>query len=104
LIGVGVSAILLNQRAYQATRLSVSTPVLNICQLVVSLTFGLAVFRERLFTSPLVVVAEVLGLAVMVLGVTRLASRAAAGPGIEPDKASGDDTEVRARYDDADRR
>jgi hypothetical protein len=104
LIAVGVGAILLNQRAYQATRLSVSTPVLNICQLVVSLTFGLAVFRERLFTSPLVVVAEVLGLAVMVLGVTRLASRAAAGPGIEPDKASGDDTEVRARYDDADRR
>jgi cytochrome b561 len=104
LIAVGVGAILLNQRAYQATRLSVSTPVLNICQLVVSLTFGLAVFRERLFTSPLVVVAEVLGLAVMVLGVTRLASRAAASPGIEPEEAAGDDTELGARYDDADRR
>ena len=74
----------------------VSTPVLNICQLVVSLTFGLVVFRERLFTAPLVVVAEVSGLAIMVLGVTRLASRAAATPGIEPEKASGDDTEVGA--------
>lgn len=102
LIGVGVGAILLNQRAYQATRLSVSTPVLNICQLVVSLTFGLVVFRERLFTAPLVVLAEVSGLAIMVLGVTRLAGRAAARPGIEPEKASGDDTEVGAPYDDAD--
>ena len=102
LVGVGVGAILLNQRAYQATRLSVSTPVLNICQLVVSLTFGLVVFRERLFTSPLVVVAEVSGLAIMVLGVTRLASRAAASPGTEPEEASGDDTEARASYDNPD--
>ena len=79
LIGVGAAAVLLNQRAYQATRLSVSAPVLNICQLMVSLTFGLVVFGERLATPP-TVIAEVIGLAVMMLGVTRLAGRAVEQP------------------------
>ncbi len=77
LVGVGAIAIITNQRAYQATRLSVSAPVLNIAQLLVSLTFGLVVFGEQLFSSPTTVLLEVAGLAVMVVGVTRLASRAA---------------------------
>jgi hypothetical protein len=80
LIGVGAVAVLLNQRAYQATRLSVSAPVLNVCQLMVSLSFGLIVFGERLFATPPILLAEVVGLAVMVLGVTRLAGRATEQP------------------------
>ena len=94
LLGAGAGAILLNQRAYQATRLSVSTPVLNVCQLVVSLTFGWLVFQERLFASPLTVVVEASGLAVMVLGVTRLAGRAAASPGTHPETSSHDGTDA----------
>jgi hypothetical protein len=88
LLAVGAGAVLLNQLAYQSTRLSVSTPVLNICQLAVALTFGLVVFHEQLFSSPLALVVEVLGLAVMVLGVTRLARRAAVNPGTEPESVS----------------
>lgn len=89
LIGVGAAAILLNQRAYQSTRLSVTAPVLNIAQLLVSLSFGLVVFSEQLFASPATVVFEVAGLAVMVLGVTRLATRAADDPGTEPEDGPG---------------
>lgn len=85
LLGVGAGAVLLNQRAYQSTRLSVTTPVLNICQLAVSVTFGLLVFAERLFASPLTVVAEVTGLAIMVFAVCMLAARSAAQPGTEPE-------------------
>jgi hypothetical protein len=90
LIGVGATAILLNQRAYQATRLSVTAPVLNIVQLLVSLSFGLVVFGEQLFASPATMVFEVAGLAVMVLGVTRLATRAADDPGTEPEGRAAD--------------
>lgn len=89
LVGVGATAILLNQRAYQSTRLSVTAPVLNIVQLLISLSFGLIVFRERLFASPATVVFEVAGLAVMMLGVVRLATRAAEDPGTEPERSGG---------------
>jgi glucose uptake protein GlcU len=68
--------VLLNQRAYQQSRISVSTPVLNIAQLLVSLTFGVVVLDEQLLTSPLRAIPEVVGLAVMLLGVSRLALRA----------------------------
>ena len=75
---LGAWAILTNQRAYQSTRLSVSAPVLNLCQLAVSMGFGLVVFDERLFTSPAALVGVCLGLGLMVLGVLRLGSIAAA--------------------------
>jgi len=100
LLGVGAGAVLLNQRAYQATRLSVSTPVLNICQLVVSLTFGLLVFRERLFASPHVVIVEISALAVMVLGVTRLASRAEGRPGAAPESPTTGDADAGSPNED----
>lgn len=96
LVGVGATAILLNQRAYQSTRLSVTAPVLNIVQLLISLSFGLIVFGEQLFASPTTVVFEVLGLAVMVLGVVRLATRAADDPGTEPEQ-SGPQTQNQRR-------
>jgi drug/metabolite transporter (DMT)-like permease len=77
---VGAWAILTNQRAYQSTRLSVSAPVLNLCQLAVSMGFGLVVFDERLFTSPAGLAGECLGLGLMVLGVLRLGSLADTPP------------------------
>ncbi|HET9649354.1 MAG TPA: DMT family transporter [Microlunatus sp.] len=90
LVVLGGSAVLLNQRAYQSTRMSVSTPVLNICQLFVSLAFGVVVFHERLFASPGRMIIELAGLAIMVFGVVRLAMLAAPqsdGPGRADDDA-----------------
>ena len=77
---LGAWAILTNQRAYQSTRLSVTAPVLNLCQLAVSMGFGLVVFDERLFTSPAGLAGECLGLGLMVLGVLRLGSIASTPP------------------------
>lgn len=90
LIGVGGCAILLNQRAYQSTPMSVSVPVLNICQLTVAITFGWVIFGERFFSSPLTLAGEVAGLAIVALGVTKLAARAAESPGPEPENAASD--------------
>lgn len=72
---VGVSAVLLNQRAYQVTRLSVSAPILNIVQVFVALGFGIVVFGEEFGSSFGVLVGEVVGLVIVVIGVYRLASR-----------------------------
>ncbi len=91
LIAVGGCAVLLNQRAYQETEMSVSTPVLNICQLLVSLAFGFVVFAEPLFSSPLGVLGELVGLTIMLFGVTTLARRAAHN-GPEPAPTGASDT------------
>lgn len=93
LVVAGGCAVLLNQRAYQSTRLSVSAPVLNICQLMVSMTFALMIFQERLLSSPATIAAELVGLAIMAFGVTKLASLAAGHPGTEPENTSSPDTE-----------
>ncbi|HEX8489031.1 MAG TPA: DMT family transporter [Propionibacteriaceae bacterium] len=74
LVVVGLGAILLNQRAFQATRLSVTMPMVNIVNVMVAIVFGFAVFGERLFSSPLTLGVEVLALVVMGVGVRQLAS------------------------------
>jgi multidrug transporter EmrE-like cation transporter len=73
MLAVGACAILLNQRAYQMVRLSVSAPVLNVVQVIVAIGFGLIVFRERLSESPGILMAEILGLLVVIVGVQQLA-------------------------------
>ena len=88
LLAIGGCAVLLNQRAYQETEMSVSTPVLNICQLLVSLAFGVFVLAEQLFASPLNAVLELIGLAIMVLGVIKLTTRAADEPPPVADSAA----------------
>lgn len=75
MIAAGLWAMTMNQRAYQATRLSVSMPILNIVDVIVALGFGASVFGERLGSSPDALVAQVLGLCVMGLGVRQLARR-----------------------------
>ncbi len=77
LVAVGGWAVLLSQRAYQAAEISVSTPVLNVCQLLVAMSFGVVVFGEQLTSSPAGTAAEIAGLMIMLLGVTKLASQAA---------------------------
>jgi uncharacterized membrane protein YoaK (UPF0700 family) len=75
LVVVGVVAISLNQHAFQATRLSVSMPMVNIADVLVAITFGVIVFGEPLYSTPLTLVVEVLGLLAMAVGVRQLARR-----------------------------
>jgi membrane-associated PAP2 superfamily phosphatase len=69
----GIGALSLTQRAYQAARLSVTMPILNIADVLVAIGFGSSVFGERLFSSPARMVAELAGLIVMGIGVWQLA-------------------------------
>lgn len=79
LVVVGGCAVLANQRAYQSTRLSVTAPLLNIAQLLVSVCFGVVVLGERPFIGGSGHTAEVAGLLVMMLGVIRLSVHASEG-------------------------
>jgi drug/metabolite transporter (DMT)-like permease len=88
LVVVGVGAVLLNQRAFQATRLSVTMPMVNIVNVMVAIGFGFVVFDERLFASPVTLAVEVAALVVMGFGVRQLAARGDESP--EPARQSGD--------------
>lgn len=79
LVVTGLWAVLLNQRAYQATRLSVTTPVLNVAEVAVAITFGLLVLGENPGQSPPVVIGELVGLALVIVGVFKLALREESG-------------------------
>ncbi len=74
LVLIGTWAVLLNQRAYQSTRLSVTTPILNVAEVAVAITFGLLVLGEDPGQTPAIVLGEVLGLALVIAGVIKLAS------------------------------
>jgi len=73
MVPAGLWAMTMNQRAYQVTRLSVSMPVLNIVDVGVALAFAAAVFGDHFVSSPAALAAELAGLALMALGVRRLA-------------------------------
>ena len=73
MVACGVCAVLVNQRAYQTTRLSVSMPILNIVDVLVALAFAAVVFGERPSTTPAALSLQAAGLAVMAVGVARLA-------------------------------
>ncbi len=79
LIVVGAGAVLLNQRAYQNARLSITAPMLNIAQVLVAITFGIIVFGERFDGSALAFVAEVAGLVLMGIGIWQLAAQPTSG-------------------------
>ncbi len=74
LLAVGAWAIVLNQRAYQATRMSLTAPSLNITQVLVAIMFGIVVLGEQAGSSVGVVIGEVVGLAITILGIGNLAS------------------------------
>ena len=93
LVVTGTWAVLMNQRAYQVSRLSVSAPILNIVQVFTAVGFGVTVFGEEFGSTLGVFVGEFIGLVVVVLGVYRLASRPAedeepAGSAREPDRST----------------
>lgn len=70
---VGANAVLLSQRAYHAARLSITMPILNIADVLVAISFGVVVFGERIFSSPLHLLAELIGLLILATGVWQLA-------------------------------
>jgi len=74
LLAVGAWAIVVNQRAYQATRISLTAPALNISQVMVAIAFGILVLGEQVGPSVGVVTGEVVGLTVTILGVRNLAA------------------------------
>ena len=64
---------LLNQRAYQLARLSVTMPVLSLVDLLVAVGFGAAVFGEAHFASPFGLLGEIGGLVALEIAVRKLA-------------------------------
>ncbi|MBA8792560.1 hypothetical protein FHX74_000154 [Friedmanniella endophytica] len=74
LVVVGVWAVILNQRAYSATKLSISAPTLNVAQVLIALLFGVVVLAEPIGTSTGQVITQLLGLLIMIAGIVRLAS------------------------------
>ena len=94
LVVAGLWAVLLNQRAYQATRLSVTTPILNVAEVAVAILFGLLVLGEDPGQSTTIVVGEVAGLALVIAGVIKLAS--AEGPAAAEEPAPAAEVEARA--------
>lgn len=74
LIGAGVWAVLMNQRAYQSAKLWVTAPVVSIGEALVSIAFGIVVFNEVSHSTPVELLGQGLGLALVALGVIKLAS------------------------------
>lgn len=71
---LGIIGFLLNQRAYQLAPLASSLPALNIVNPLVAVLFGVTVFHERPSADPLVILVELIGLTVMLAGVSFLAT------------------------------
>lgn len=77
---LGAWAFVVHQRAYTHAPLSVSLPVLTVANSLAATVFGAAVFGEKPASGPLALLAEALGLAIIVASVTMLA-RPAKAPG-----------------------
>ena len=73
LVVLGAWAVVVHQRAYTHAPLSVSLPALTMANLLVAMVFGAAVFGEIPASAPLAVLAQALGLAILVASVTILA-------------------------------
>ena len=74
LVAAGLWAVLANQRAYQSTQLWVTAPVVSIGEAMVSIVFGIIVFNEISRSTPVQLLGQGAGLAVIVAGVIKLAS------------------------------
>lgn len=73
MVACGVCAVLINQRAYQTTRLSVSMPILNIVDVLVALGLAAVIFGEVPLWTLGSLIGGAAGLVAMILGVTKLA-------------------------------
>lgn len=73
LLGCAVFAMSLNQRAYQLSRLSHSTPVVNVTSVLLSIILGAALFGESLSTAPSAIALQIIGLVGIGWGLYRIA-------------------------------
>lgn len=106
MVACGGCAVLVNQRAYQTTRLSVSMPLLNIVDMLVALAFAVVVFGETPRFDGVHALAEAAGLLAMGVGVFGLARMAEPDPvldaGLAPPAAGPpqlDDRELDKEFD-----
>jgi drug/metabolite transporter (DMT)-like permease len=72
LVAAGAIGMVLSQSAFQAGPLRASLPMLTVVDPVVSIAIGVCVFHEHMAQDPGRVVAEVVGGAIMVVGVFAL--------------------------------
>jgi drug/metabolite transporter (DMT)-like permease len=72
LLAAGLAGMVLAQSAFQAGPLAASLPVLTVADPVVSIAIGAAAFHEGLRSSPVAVLAEAAGLALVFVGVVML--------------------------------
>lgn len=85
---VGVSGVALNQKAYRAGPLAASMPVLNIVDVLVAVAFGAVVFDEVPAHRPVELAGQVVGVALMLIGLRRLAGTdAAEAPAVVPERS-----------------
>ncbi len=87
---VGLAGVVLNQRAYRAGPLSASMPVLNIVNVLVAIAFGIVVFGEIPAHHPLDLVGQAAGIALMLIGLRRLAVDDASDFAVEADSRRSD--------------
>lgn len=74
LLAAGVCAVLVNQHAYQSTKLWVTAPLVSIGEALVSVGFGVIVFNEISHSTALELLGQAAGLALVITGVIKLAS------------------------------
>jgi drug/metabolite transporter (DMT)-like permease len=70
----GLGGVAINQVAYRSARLSASMPMLNVVNCLIGLSFGYLVFQEIPRHTPWAVTAELVGLAVLCVGLWLLAN------------------------------
>ena len=73
LVATGIIGLLLSQSAFQAGPLGWSLPALTVVDPVVSIIIGAVAFGEPVNDAPAAVLAEAVGLVLMIVGVTVLA-------------------------------
>jgi len=77
---LGTWAVVVHQRAYTHAPLRMSLPAMSVANPLAGMVFGATVFREKPASGQLAILAEALGLAVIVASVTMLA---------RPDRGAG---------------
>jgi drug/metabolite transporter (DMT)-like permease len=84
LLGIGPASVAINQAAFNAGPLVSSLPTLTIANPVVAIALGAVVFGERVASAPTLIAGQVIGFAVMAVGVVALTASALQphGPGV----------------------
>lgn len=73
LIGCGLVALSLNQRAYQISRLSDSMPILNVLSALVAMLLGFLLYGEQFPSAPWIWVIQLVGVIGIFIGLNKIA-------------------------------